>query len=261
MMTTWPSMLPHMPWQSSWGPLTQREMSSSSPNQTWRQLLRQRWPFLAALPKAAPAGALVCAAAAMNHYVLNHTTGQHGLQGFAQKVAKIIGLKYPRDTSGAGRAQREATASFFYAAAHPTGKRNMLYTLDQGVPVLAVAWIPGPPKPIVSRLDNFVQLRVKAVPAGAWKLYVTYEGCKRAAACGLLIAMPGVHNVPKLGKALRDIAAVGVGARVGVQYFTRGVDVKVVRVDRNSDMWKDLTVCDGAFLHIVYFATSAHRYL
>ena len=65
----------------------------------------------------------------------------------------------------------------------------MLYTLDCDVEGLYAAWIPGLPKPMHSTLDDFVSLRVKAIPARARKLYVTLEGCKRVASTGVLVGI------------------------------------------------------------------------
>ena len=43
------------------------------------QVTEEEEDFLAGFAKIAPSGALLCAAGALNHYVLNHTTGQGGL--------------------------------------------------------------------------------------------------------------------------------------------------------------------------------------
>ena len=48
--------------------------------------------LLSDFPSIMPTGALICAAGGLNHYLINHTTGQGKLQGFALKVAKILGL-------------------------------------------------------------------------------------------------------------------------------------------------------------------------
>ena len=127
----------------------------------------------------------------------------------------------------------------------------MLFTLDKGIPGLSAAWVPGLPRPVISTLDDFVALRVKTTPAGARKLYVTQEGCKRIASCGLLVGMPGSQNIPQLNSLIKRVSALGVGVHVGSAYYTKGTRAKTARIDQNADIWRDLTTCVGAFLKIV----------
>ena len=93
--------------------------------------------------------ALVC----LNHYLINHTSGKGRLQGFALKVAKILGHRYPSDRTAAAKMARESSMETFHAAAHPVSKRNMLYILDHAVPGLTAAWYPGTPRPTTAHMD------------------------------------------------------------------------------------------------------------
>jgi len=48
--------------------------------------------FLMNFEKTSASGSLICAMGAINHYTINHMTGQGKLQGFALKVAKALNL-------------------------------------------------------------------------------------------------------------------------------------------------------------------------
>ena len=86
--------------------------------------------FLMNFEKTSASGSLICAMGGINHYTINHMTGQGKLQGFALKVAKALNLEYPREQSAAAKDKRDNTTKMLYAAAHPVSKRNMAYTLD-----------------------------------------------------------------------------------------------------------------------------------
>ena len=116
--------------------------------------------YAPALPTISPKGMLVCAAAALNHYAINHTTGQGRLQGFAWKVARVLGLKYPMGKDTASREILEAATRAFYAAGHPVSKRNMLFVLDPDITGVSAAWTPGMPHPATTVSDDFVRLRI-----------------------------------------------------------------------------------------------------
>ena len=150
--------------------------------------------FLEAFPRYAPTAAQLCTAAGLNHHILNHTTRQGHLQGSTLKVAKAAGLAYPRGHSTSDQAVRDRTTKLLYAADHPVAKRNMLYILDPEVPNLTAAWLPGAPQPTTSSLDDFVQLRTNSIPAGARKIYVAIEACKKITSCGLLVSMPQANS-------------------------------------------------------------------
>lgn len=45
-------------------------------------------------PSLSSRGLLMCAAGALNHFAINHTTGQECLQGFTINVAHVLGLKH-----------------------------------------------------------------------------------------------------------------------------------------------------------------------
>lgn len=55
--------------------------------------------FLNAAEEMAHSGSLICFMGAVNHFSINHTTGQGKLQDFALKVAKIIYLEYHTEHS------------------------------------------------------------------------------------------------------------------------------------------------------------------
>ena len=207
--------------------------------------------YAAAFPTIASKSMLVCAAAALNHYAINHTTGQGRLQGFALKVARVLGLKYPMGKDTASREIREAATRAFYAAGHPVSKRNMMFVLDPDITGVSAAWTPGMPHPATTVSDDFVRLRIGGFPAGVRKLYVTKEACKRIAACGLLVAMPHAQDLKVLNASLDEAAEVGVGAHVGSTYYTRHTQHPTKRIDQTSDIMQTLTMCAGAFLHIV----------
>ena len=82
--------------------------------------------FLASFEEIAHSGSLVCAMGIVNHYSINHTTGQGRLQGFALKVSRVLGLEYPEDRTTVAEEARCRTTKMLYAAAHPVSKRNML---------------------------------------------------------------------------------------------------------------------------------------
>ena len=46
--------------------------------------------YLEDFKEIASSGALICTMGAVNHYSINHTTGQGRLQGFAMKVALVL---------------------------------------------------------------------------------------------------------------------------------------------------------------------------
>ncbi len=79
-------------------------------------------PYLETIPRLAPSGALVCAAGGLNHYEINHTTGQGALQGFSLKVARILKMRYPNENSSSARRERADTTATFYKPAHPVSK-------------------------------------------------------------------------------------------------------------------------------------------
>ena len=134
---------------------------------------------------------------------------------------------------------------------HPVSKRNMLYTLDRKINGLSAAWVPGFPKPKLSESDDFVRLRIGGIPAGARKLYVTKEACKRIAACGMLVAMPKAEKIAELNTALDRASHLGVGAHVSARYYTKGSGEVIERIDQTSEDIQALTCCAGAFLKIV----------
>ena len=150
--------------------------------------------FMSNFSKVASTGSLVCAMGAINHYSINHTTGQGRLQGFALKVTRALDVEYPKEQTAAVKEKRDRTVRMMYAAVHPVSKRNMAYTLDPKVPNLKAAWVPGVPRPSRGQADEFLKVRTGGIPAGARKLYVTVEACKKIASNGLLVAMPGVST-------------------------------------------------------------------
>ena len=106
-------------------------------------------------PALSSRGLLMCTAGALNHYAINHTTGQGRLQGFALKVALVLGLQHPKGKTAAEEAIKKRTTEVFYAAAHPVSKRNMLFVLDHDITHLNGAWVPGFPPPVYAMPDDF----------------------------------------------------------------------------------------------------------
>ena len=89
------------------------------------------------------------------------------------------------------------------------------------------------PPPVYAMPDDFVRLRLNAIPAGARKLYVEIEACKCIASCGMLVAMPGAAQIKDLVKTLREVKEAGVAAHIGASYYTRGTEVAAMCVDQN----------------------------
>lgn len=207
--------------------------------------------FLNNFEEVASSGALICAMGAINHYTINHTTGQGKLQGFAMKVAGVLNLDYPTERTQSAEEKRRLTTDMLYAAAHPVSKRNMMYTLRQELPHLTAAWAPGVPQPKKGQADEFLRVRLGGIPAGARKLYVTVEACRRIASSGLLCAMPGVGQVQGMRKLLATVEKKGAAAHVGASYYLQGTGTKPFTVDQNRDEFKTAILCAGAYMKIV----------
>jgi len=182
--------------------------------------------FLNNFEEVASSGASICAMGAVNHYTINHTTGQGKLQGFAMKIAGVLNLEYPSERTQSAEEKCRVTADMLYAAAHPVSKRNMMYILWPDIPGLTAVWVPGVPKPKKAQADEFLRVRLGGVPAGARKLYVTVEACRRIASAGLLCVMPGVVQVRGIRALVAKVKKKGVAAHVGAAYYLRGTDIK-----------------------------------
>lgn len=150
--------------------------------------------FLESFPRLAPAGALVVGAAGLKHYTINHTIGQGKLQGFALKVAHILGLPRPSGQDRTSADIRRQTMEDFYAAAHPANKRNALFMVDRTTKTVSALWVPGTPP----------TLRLRGAPASTCRLYITIEACKRIAACGMLIAIPKSEVVREVSRKVKE---------------------------------------------------------
>lgn len=207
--------------------------------------------FLTNFEEVSRTGALICTMGAVNHYSINHTTGQGKLQGFALKVAKVLGIEYPSDRTASAAEKRKQASDMIYAAAHPVSKRNMLFTLDPSIPSLSATWAPGAPRPANGGADEFLSVRTGGVPAGARKVYVTMEACKRIASNGLLVVMPGVKSVKKMASTLREVNTKGCASHVGAAYYLRHTAVQPHKVDQNRDSFHRIQVCAGAYLSII----------
>jgi len=166
-------------------------------------------------------------------------------------VTRALDIDYPKDQTAAAKEKREKAARMMYAATHPVSKRNITYTLDPKVPNLKAAWVPGVPRPSRGQTDEFLKVKTGGIPAGARKLYVTVEACKRIASNGLLVAMPGVATLPKINAALLNVKKQGVAAHVGASYYLRHTGKKPYRVEQNMDEFRVVTICAGAYLQIV----------
>ena len=152
---------------------------------------------------------------AINHYAINHTTGQGRLQGFGLKTARILSLPYSNERSAAAEDTRRRTTNLLYAAAHPMSKRNMLFVLDDKVVNLRAVWVPGIPRPAHGCADQFLSVRIGGVPAGVRKIYVALEACRKIANSGLLCAMPGAAVVRKMNEDMKVVKESGVSCHVG----------------------------------------------
>ena len=201
--------------------------------------------------RVAHTGSLVCAMGAINHYSINHTTGQGRLQGFGLKTARILSLPYSNERSAAAEDTRKKTTSLLYAAAHPMSKRNMLYVLDDTVINLKAAWVPGIPRPAQGCADQFLSMRIGGVPAGVRKIYVALEACRKIANSGLLCTMPGATVVRKMNEDMKVVKESSVSCHVGATYYLRGSGAEPVKVDQNKDEYRTILLCAGAYLHIV----------
>ena len=207
--------------------------------------------FLGDFEAIASSGSLICAMGAVNHYAINHTTGQGRLQGFALKVANVLSLEYPSEHTSSANEKRKLTEAMLYAAAHPIAKQNMLYVLRPNLPALTATWISGVPKPTKGVADEFLKVRLGGVPVGARKIYVTIEACERIASNGLLCAMPGVGSVAKMKIVLRKVERKGVAAHVGATYYLSHTKVKPYNADQNRDEFHNAQMCAGAYMKIV----------
>ena len=176
--------------------------------------------FLTDFEEIANSGSLICAMGEVNHFSINHTTGQGQLQGFALKVAHVLSLDYPEEWTQSAAEKRRVTADMLYAAAHPVSKRNMMYVLRPELPGLTALWVPGVPKPKETVADEFLNVCLGGIPAGARKIYITIEACRKVASSGLLCAMPGISQI-KMKAVLRKVEKIGVAAHVGASYYLR----------------------------------------
>ena len=104
----------------------------------------------------------------------HHRTGR--LLGFAVKLTNVLSLEYPDERTSSAEEKRKITASMLYATTHPVSKRNM-YILQHNLPYLTAVWPPGVPKPKECIPDEFLRIRLVA---GARKLYVALEACRRS---------------------------------------------------------------------------------
>ena len=110
--------------------LTQRSMTSP-------EMKRASSRNVMSMQQRAP----VCAMGAVNHQAINHTTGQGKLQ-------ELRSPEYPGDSTSSAKDKWKRTTVMLYAAAHPTSKHNMLFSLDEGVKNISAAWVPGLPMPV-----------------------------------------------------------------------------------------------------------------
>jgi hypothetical protein len=77
---------------------------------------------------------------------------------------------------------------------------------------------------------------------------VAFKACKRVAASGLLVAMPGIAALREVKDTLKSVEDAGVGAHIGA---SSRVDAEVIRVDQNAHRFYALVVSAGTFLKIV----------
>lgn len=154
-------------------------------------------------------GSLICVMGAINHYSINHTTGQGKLQGFALKTACVLSLPYTNKRSASAEETRKNTTKLLYCDSHPVSKRNMLFVLDDKIKSLYTAWVPGISKPAQRNENQFLAVRVGGIPAGVRKIYVSLEACRKIANSGLLCTMPGVKTIEKMNKVCRSLASMG----------------------------------------------------
>ena len=178
----------------------------------------------------------------MGAVVINYTTGQGQLKVFAQKVAKVLDFGYKTEHTSATEERPRKITAMLYAAAHPVSKHNMLYILDRTIPSLSATWAIGTPKPTHGGADKFLRLRVGGIPAGTRKLHTTLEACKRIAADGLLVAIPGISSIPQMNAILERVKSKGVAVHVGESYYLCNTAKKPYHVDQNRNEFRALTV-------------------
>ena len=149
----------------------------------------------------------------------------------------MLGHEYPSEHTSAASEKRKATFDTMYAAAHPVSKRNMLYILDRGIPNLSAVWVPGAPQPAKGGADEFLSVQVGGITAGARKIYVTLEACKRIASNGLLCAMPGVGAIIWMNLTLEKVKERGVAMHKGAAYYLRHTGEKPLKVKMTSKLF------------------------
>lgn len=100
-------------------------------------------------------------------------------------------------------------------------------------------------------MDDFVGLRLRGAPAGSRYLYVTLEACRRIAACGLLVQIPAPQVVKEVNLEVKEAVKAGPAAHIRAKYYARGTNIPTIDSNQNLDDFHALTICAGAFLHIV----------
>jgi len=202
---------------------------------------------------------LLCAAAALNHYKLNHTTGQGRVAGFVQKVASTIDSfgSAPRDDKAAANAYWAQLTDFLYLALHRVGKRNGAFALMNDSPSLAGVFYSFQTRPAMLKKDDFVALRAKGAPAGAAKIPVLHAALKMMAATRLLLFAPIGAEMKTLGDLSAQLQADPILCHAGAAWYTKYLRKRIDWNQNNDDVTKLISVCAVFLKHVAPKSTLA----
>lgn len=197
---------------------------------------------------------LLISASIINHYKINHTTGQGSLQGFMGKVSAMIEVfGSPTSRSQADIARHnERIQPFLYTALHRIGKIAGAIALLDKADGLAIRVPLG--QPVVTRLqpDGFVSLRTSGFPAGIAKLPVLANTLKMMASSGMILFAPIAGEVKQLAGALEDARKAPIKYHTGARfYFKYNPLDDYPQINQNDLHYQTLTAYCAVFLHHV----------
>jgi hypothetical protein len=175
------------------------------------------------IEKCYDAAMLLISAAVLNHYKLNHTTGQGGVQGFLKKIVNTIDFfeRLPTNDPIARVAALRKQEDFLYLALHRIGKRNGCFALLEPNISVYAARAPGMPLIPAMRKDDFVSLRAAGAPAGAGKIAVISTALKMASNSGLLCFMPEVARIDEFIAVAKLVKNAPLYCHSGARWFQK----------------------------------------
>lgn len=209
--------------------------------------------FMEDVKKVYDSARLLCAGAILNHYKINHTTGQGALQGFLAKIAKVINPLEQKMSADKGvmKAQQITLCDWLYLALHRVGKRNGAFALLEPNASVVGAFDYRLRPPIVMKKDDFVSLRTLGAPAGASKVSVVAAAMKLIAKSDLIIFMPEKECIQTLVDLHRMSLHYPLYCHAGARWYAKfHPDVKNNNFDfaQNKDDIVRLTKVTEIFL-------------